>query len=650
MTTTTYTDDVEIIGSGDEAQLVVQGHSTQTVALQQWQDSTATVLAEVREDGRLRVGGGLSLSAPSALIEANRSMTYESVIRRGIQSLGKFTGFASETIAWAVHELQLLGIGVISGIHTTLYARLVFDNTSHTTEADLRAVHAEVVNRRGDLSYPVEQLTALQATIQNIGGDPGEANTQTGSAIVAEIVNGDSDTLNEAIGIKILTPVNQGSIGTAYGLQIQNFDAATQNYAIHTGSGLVHFGDVVELPELEETTSPSEGFIRLYGKPDGHLYAKNSSDVEFDLTASTGEAAALIQQTSFDTGVPLTTFEMVDLTGSTITASSIWDGSYSEQKAFDEDTETYWHTQNGFPHWLQIDFGSSNEKTICWYAIRQSDIDVYPPRTWEFQGSNNGSDWDSLDNVEVASDFVALEERIFFFDNSAAYRYYRWYITSGADGDYLSCGEFRLGEALGSDSSNYLSQTFSIASTAHITSLSLGLYVIGTPAAGIEIHIVDESENILETILEGTSSLSGQYDFSPALELEPGVYSIRVVNDLDINPGNTVYWRQAQSNVYADGEAQYLPDGETLISFSPAGDFVFALTGHQDIQTYSEADVSNPPLKEEITTALGVTPTQADAAFHAIINDGGGGTNIYAVFAANNDWYYFPVTRAVEGS
>lgn len=46
------------------------------------------------------------------------------------------------------------------------------------------------------------------------------------------------------------------------------------------------FYATIDLPEVSSASAPSAGQQRVYGKPDGHLYAQNSSGQEFDLTAS----------------------------------------------------------------------------------------------------------------------------------------------------------------------------------------------------------------------------------------------------------------------------------------------------------------------------------------------------------------------------
>ncbi len=57
MAVTTYTDNVEILGSQNINQLKVKGHTTQTTPLQDWQDSTGASKASLDNSGKLTASG-----------------------------------------------------------------------------------------------------------------------------------------------------------------------------------------------------------------------------------------------------------------------------------------------------------------------------------------------------------------------------------------------------------------------------------------------------------------------------------------------------------------------------------------------------------------------------------------------------------------
>jgi len=104
MPVTQFTDAVEIEGSQDITQLTVQGHSTQTEALQTWQDSAETVQAQFTGDGRLQIGSfddGM-MATDDALIEAHRHESATTKPKRGLHLLGEVSGVLDSLVSWVV--------------------------------------------------------------------------------------------------------------------------------------------------------------------------------------------------------------------------------------------------------------------------------------------------------------------------------------------------------------------------------------------------------------------------------------------------------------------------------------------------------------------------------------------------------------------
>ena len=67
---------------------------------------------------------------------------------------------------------------------------------------------------------------------------------------------------------------------------------------------------------------------------------------------------------------------------------------------------------------------------------------AYTPSAWTFQGSNNDTDWTTLDTQSgISSGWTIGVPREFIGSNSTAYRYYRINFTAFNDGTYLIIGE-----------------------------------------------------------------------------------------------------------------------------------------------------------------------------------------------------------------
>ena len=243
MATTTYSDDVIIDGSEDEVQLRVQGHSTQTEALQEWQDSGGTVLAQVTEDGRF-LTGDTGLSTPDALIEAHRDDS-SSLPQRGFNSLGRIASALASPVTWLMSELLLVGTAAISSLHTAVRGRLTHSSTGDSSNAELRAGDFETINQSGDSVTPVGVAVGVQGTVDN----QANAYLTKASAVVAQIENGNGADIETAYAFEVAPPVNAGTLDAFVGLRMPDLDKAASNYAINTGKGWVKFGDELQVGE-----------------------------------------------------------------------------------------------------------------------------------------------------------------------------------------------------------------------------------------------------------------------------------------------------------------------------------------------------------------------------------------------------------------
>jgi len=95
-------------------------------------------------------------------------------------------------------------------------------------------------------------------------------------------------------------------------------------------------------------------------------------------------------------------------------------------------TGSLWGSAISVPFWMiKYDFGAGNSKTIEKYTLATGpDYEEYMPKGWEFQGSNNDSDWTTLDTINEQTNWEVNEIRSFTFINTTAYRYYRFYLTA----------------------------------------------------------------------------------------------------------------------------------------------------------------------------------------------------------------------------
>ena len=127
--------------------------------------------------------------------------------------------------------------------------------------------------------------------------------------------------------------------------------------------------------------------------------------------------------------------------GSATAGASNYGGSATN--AFDEDTATIWG-YSGAPTgtcWLQYDLGDGNDfamtsYSLSYYGYGALDNYKYTPKEWTIQGSNNDSDWDTLDTITAENGGATLwikgagGKKYFRFANTTSYRYYKIVITA----------------------------------------------------------------------------------------------------------------------------------------------------------------------------------------------------------------------------
>ena len=108
-------------------------------------------------------------------------------------------------------------------------------------------------------------------------------------------------------------------------------------------------------------------------------------------------------------------------------------------RAFDSNPGSKW--LGSFPGWLRYDFGADNAQTIKRYTIvSANDVPERDPKDWQFQGSNDGVSWTTLDTRAGQSFPYRFHALTYSIANSTAYRHYRLNVTTnnGATSTQLS--------------------------------------------------------------------------------------------------------------------------------------------------------------------------------------------------------------------
>lgn len=121
-------------------------------------------------------------------------------------------------------------------------------------------------------------------------------------------------------------------------------------------------------------------------------------------------------------------------------ASSEW-ATHEAYKAFDHDNSTYWSTSSGVYGELRFTFPSSEK--VKTYTVRTSSQPLANvPKTWTFQGSNDGVSWTVLDTVSswLSPNFTYT----YSIPNNSYYDRYRLVITANNGGYSTSVAEVQM--------------------------------------------------------------------------------------------------------------------------------------------------------------------------------------------------------------
>jgi hypothetical protein len=135
--------------------------------------------------------------------------------------------------------------------------------------------------------------------------------------------------------------------------------------------------------------------------------------------------------------------------GGTASSSAIGVPSWeAPAQAFNRNSGSKWFNGNGSnpgpTGWLRYDFGTGNAQTVKRYTPVSADVANRDPKTWTFQGSNDGSTWTTLDTQSNQAFPTRNHANVYNIGNTTAYRYYQLDVTANNGGGALAIAELGL--------------------------------------------------------------------------------------------------------------------------------------------------------------------------------------------------------------
>ncbi len=133
-----------------------------------------------------------------------------------------------------------------------------------------------------------------------------------------------------------------------------------------------------------------------------------------------------------DSATPLSPMVNVAPLGAASASANGSSGTQGAAQGVDLNSSTKWFNGNaGTTGWLQCDFGAGLTQTIKRYAvISANDVPGRDPKAWQFQGSNDASNWTTLDTRNTQAFANRYQTNTYSIASPAAYRYYRLNITA----------------------------------------------------------------------------------------------------------------------------------------------------------------------------------------------------------------------------
>ncbi|KHT32509.1 discoidin domain-containing protein [Pectobacterium carotovorum] len=325
---------------------------------------------------------------------------------------------------------SLLGSGDISptpaqmGVAAADHTHTTADITDYTQKTK-QLIHSSLEAGAGvTLSYnPANEKTIISAVGGGSGGGSGY--------IVAERL-GATAGQNHAFSIR---PQNTFNLA-AYALK-EVAGAANQTYVVDD-FGVSSEGNynVTHAAVFDNTLRPYVG--KLYNLvQSGNFY---SSPVKSDGKSIEIDAVN-------KTLIPTMTANNSSV-GYMVDASSEYSTQYAAWTAFNGTLNRYWASKTvptvANPHWLRITMAAP--VLIDTYRITNENLNPGPlsPKSWMFQGSNDGTTWDTLHTVSNDTRDGRGAVREYTFTNNTPYSSFRILITAQNAGPHVQIGEFEI--------------------------------------------------------------------------------------------------------------------------------------------------------------------------------------------------------------
>jgi hypothetical protein len=437
-----------------------------------------------------------------------------------------------------------------------------------------------------ELTFTPEDQGTYVATCTVTDSDGTQGSGNTGSIVVQDVaptvsITGVPGSINEGTAINLTANPSEASSTRTY-----SYAWSVDTYANNTATPYT-------LPNGAVTDEQSFSFT----PPTGATYIIHctvTDDEGGQTTASSGQiAVANVPPTSTITGTPNAAVDegtavnlsasgsepgsghtftyqwsvsdqhgaSAPLSGGVASASDENGPNETAAQAFDGNINTKWLMFEN-TGWLEYDLGSSPAAVTQYNISSASDWPTRDPQSWQFQGSNNGSSWTTLDTQTSQSFSGALTTNDYPISNTTAYRYYRLNITANDGAGDTQLSELTLlaaGPQVVYTSSN---------STANFTPVADGPYTATLTTTDENSHSSTQTVPFTVANVPPTVTIAGE----PNSSITEGTAVALTSTETEPGPGGYTYaW-----SVTKDGDSFTLPNGvatnTSSLNFTPVAE------------------------------------------------------------------------------
>ncbi|MCL6360300.1 discoidin domain-containing protein [Pectobacterium polaris] len=373
---------------------------------------------------------------------------------------------------------SLLGSGDISltpaqmGVAAADHTHTTADITDYTQKTK-QLIHSSLEAGAGvTLSYnSVNEKTIISAA--------GSSGTGSSGYIVADR-QGATAGQNHVFNIR---PQNTFNLA-AYALK-EEAGAANQTYVVDDfGVSSEDNYSVTDAAIFDNTLHPYVG-TRYHLDQSGRFY---SAQIRADGESIELDAINAVNKTL----IPEMTANNMP-TGYTVDASSEYSAQYAAWTAFNGTLNRYWASSTvptaANPHWLRITMVAP--VLIDTYRITNENMHSTPlsPKSWMFQGSNDGTTWHTLHTVSNDTRDAMGEVREYTFANNTLYSSFRILITGQNGGAHVQIGELEIFRSdrllINSSDGQWYSASNGVLTSVPAPSVAADFYETGFLSSGV---------------------------------------------------------------------------------------------------------------------------------------------------------------------